>query len=119
MLTKIFTVEVVSPQSINTFATSIGSEVPSFTCLNFSSISSKYVCCVDSSIDVVKICADNGFIYEYIHDLEVTADEYNKEYTIGTNAIGSNVYHLFFIKTPKPIPEDLSPPDLSMNNISQ
>ena len=77
------------------------------------------MCCVDSSIDVVKICADNGFIYEYIHDLEVTADEYNKEYTIGTNAIGSNVYYLFFIKTPKPIPEDLSPPDLSMNNISQ
>ena len=106
MLTKIFTIELTSSQTIPIF----GNNIPNYTCLYYTNTNSKHVFCVDASIDVQQICADNGIIYEYIHDLEVLPEEYNNTYTVGTDMVGSNIYHLIFFK------KNVNPfPDSSMN----
>lgn len=106
MLTKIFTIEITSSQPIPIF----GNNIPNYTCLYYTNTNSKHVFCVDASIGVQQICADNGIIYEHIHDLEVLPEEYNNTRTIGTDMVGSNIYQLIFLK------KNVNPfPDSSMN----
>ena len=110
MLVQFFTVEVTESQDINTLISQLSNDTPISVCMEFSNISSKHTFCVDASIDVEQICVNNGIIYEYIHDLEVLPEEYNNTRTIGTDIIGSNIYHLIFLK------KNVNPfPDVSMN----
>jgi len=76
--------------------------------MSFSNVSSKYVFCVDASIDTEKIFTDNGISPIFIHDLDVTIETFNNSFFIGTDDVGSDVYKLIEIVKPLelPVPEN-------------
>ena len=108
MLIRFFQIDFNSTQSISTILSLFGNDVPQPLCMSFSNSSSKYVFCVDASIDTEKICSDNGISPTFIHDLDVPIETFNNSFFIGTDVIGSDVYKLIEIAKPleMPVPEN-------------
>jgi hypothetical protein len=108
MLTKFFLVEFVANPFYDTLSPRLSDNIPVYTCAFFSENISKFAFCVDASIDLAAICAELGLPCEFIHDLEVLEEEYNKEYYVGLK--GPNQWYL--CKIPEK-PANLAAPDPS------
>jgi hypothetical protein len=108
MLIRFFKIDFNSEQSVSTILSLFGNNVPEPLCMSFSNVSSKYVFCVDASIDTEKIFTDNGIYPIFIHDLDVTIETFNNSFFIGTDVVGSDVYKLIEIVKPLelPVPEN-------------
>ena len=100
MLIQFFKIEFNSGQSVSTILSLFGNNVPQSLCMSFSNLSSKYVFCVDASIDTEKIFTDNGISPTFIHDLDVPIETFNNSFFIGTDDVGSDVYKLIEIVKP-------------------
>ena len=108
MLIQFFKIEFNSGQSVSTILSLFGNNVPQSLCMSFSNVSSKYVFCVDASIDTEKIFTDNGISPTFIHDLDVPIETFNNSFFIGTDDVGSDVFNLIEIAKPRevPVPEN-------------
>jgi hypothetical protein len=108
MLVKFYLVEFVANPFYDTLSPRLGDNIPEYTCAFFSANVSKLAFCVDASIDLAAICAELGLPCEFIHDLEVLDEEYNKTYYVGLK--GPNQWYL--CKIPEK-PANLAAPDPS------
>jgi hypothetical protein len=107
MLIQFFTVSFEKPHTIKDFPCDENAPLP--TCLAFDNIYSKFVFCLDASIDVAQICATNGFSFEVAQNLEVPIEMYNANHLVGVNFSNPINYYLY----EKPQPQV----DLSWNTI--
>jgi hypothetical protein len=110
MLVNFFTIEVAaSTTNFGDFVNALGqthmdasgANIPNYTCLYFSADISRYVFCLDASIDAAAICNANNFPYNFAHSEEVADDLYCREARIGID--GPNKYELFKIIVHPPI----------------
>jgi hypothetical protein len=100
MLVKFYTVEFNESHSIPTAITLFGDDIPHRTCLIFSKLASKYVFCIDASIDAEQIFSQNGFSSVFVHDLDVPIENYSNKYSIGVD-FEHSTYYLYEIKLPE------------------
>ena len=106
MLTKVFLVEFVANPFVDTLTPRLSDNIPEHTCAFFSANISKLAFCVDASIDLAAICTELGLPCEFIHNLEVLDEEYNKTYYVRLK--GPNQWYL--CKIPGK-PANLAAPD--------
>jgi hypothetical protein len=99
MLVKFYTVEFDESHSIPTAITLFGDDIPHRTCLIFSKLASKYVFCIDASIDAEQIFSQNGFSSVFVHDLDVPIENYSNKYSIGVD-FEHSTYYLYEINLP-------------------
>ena len=99
MLVKFYTVESDANQSISTAMSLFGNNIPTPTCLSFSNIASKYVICIDASIDAEPILSQNGFSSVFVQDSDVPIESYSNKYSIGVN-FNPMAYYLYKKKLP-------------------
>ena len=100
MLVKFYTVDFDESHSIPTAITLFGNDIPHRTCLLFSKIASKYVFCIDASIDAEQISSQNGYSFVFVHDLDVPIESYSNKYSIGVD-FEHSTYYLYEIKLPE------------------
>ncbi len=110
MLVQFVVVVFNSSQTVNDFPIR-DDTIPRPVCMIFNETFSKYVFCIDASIDIAQICADNGFLFEYAHNLEVPIENYSEQYSICVNFGQPNQYYLAeIIKRPPVEMPPLEPP---------
>ncbi len=90
MLVNFFTVDVAA--TANNFSDFANNFVPNYTCLYFSTDLSRYVFCLDASIDAAAICLLYNFTYNFVHEMEVEDNLYCRDAYIAIN--GFNKYKL-------------------------
>jgi len=95
MLVNFFTAVFTVPQTVGLLTSVLGNNIPIETCLEFDSVKSKFVFCIDASIDIGQICGDNGISFEHAHNLDVPIENYSKTHFVGVNFTNPPQYYLF------------------------
>lgn len=98
MLVKFYAVDFVANPFVDTLSPRLSDDIPQCICAFFSESITRFVFCVDASIDLTAICAELGLPCEFIHDLEVLDEEYNKGYLIGLKE--ANIWCLIKMQPP-------------------